>query len=172
MSENGNRNNSDGFRESWAKGSRDWDAEFEDFFNGKREAARARRAKQYGKRVHPEDTGSKGKTGYTWSSAKKEGNLDDETLFGLFASDTAVEIVNLLMRKQHDYGPNSVQNAPYGAVQGLITRLHDKLSRAANLTVNGRTSNNESLRDTFLDIAGYGIIGLMVLDGKFPQAKK
>jgi hypothetical protein len=166
MSENGNGNNGKSPREPWANGGEHWSYEWKEFVKGHRPPADGPKPLPSGNKT------PKSKTGYDWTSAKKEGNLDNETLFGLFASDTATEIVNLLIAKQADYGPNSIQSAPYGAVQGLITRLHDKLSRAANLTVNGRTSNNESLRDTFLDIAGYGIIGLMVLDGKFPKANK
>ena len=107
-----------------------------------------------------------------WTTAKKAGKIDDGTLFGLFTADMATELVNLLVKKQADYGPNSIQNAPYGPMEGLITRLHDKLSRAANITSNSKEINNESLRETFLDIAGYGLIGLLVIDGKFPKATK
>jgi len=43
-------------------------------------------------------------------------------------------------------------------------RMFDKLARINNLVETGATPENESLRDSFLDIANYAIIAMMVLD--------
>ena len=46
---------------------------------------------------------------------------------------------------------------------GLAIRLTDKISRLKNLLINGRNFvKGEGMEDTFLDIANYGIIGLLV----------
>jgi hypothetical protein len=47
--------------------------------------------------------------------------------------------------------------------------MHDKLSRINHLVDNGATPENESLRDSFLDLANYSVIAMMVLDGKWPS---
>lgn len=79
------------------------------------------------------------------------------------------EARDLLMQKHKDYGPKNIANAPGGPLVGLAVRLHDKLARLAHLTRTGaEMPKNESIRDTFIDIANYGVIGLLVLDGDWP----
>lgn len=71
---------------------------------------------------------------------------------------TADGIHKILVRKQNDYGPENIRR--FGR-QGLMVRLHDKVARLENLTELGRTPNNESIEDTFIDIIGYCAIGIM-----------
>jgi hypothetical protein len=81
------------------------------------------------------------------------------------------ELWDILIKKQSDYGPNNIRNAPGGPLNGLQVRLYDKMSRLINLIESGVKPENESLRDTFVDIANYGVIGVMILDNTFPEAK-
>jgi hypothetical protein len=83
--------------------------------------------------------------------------------------DIQDELVALLLKKHDDYGPKNISNAPGGPLNGLNVRMYDKLARLDNLISNGKNPKNESLRDTFLDIANYAIIGLLVLDGKWDK---
>ena len=82
------------------------------------------------------------------------------------------EASDLLVSKQIDYGPNNIQLSPFGPQVGLLVRLQDKLSRAANLITNDINPNHESLRDTFIDILNYGAIGVMLIDGLFPDPEQ
>lgn len=91
--------------------------------------------------------------------------------FELYAGEAYDELYDILISKQNDYGPNNIQNAPGGPLNGLQVRLYDKMSRLINLINSGAKPENESLRDTFVDIANYGVIGMMILDGTFPKAK-
>lgn len=75
---------------------------------------------------------------------------------------------DVLVKKQSDYGPKNIAMAPGGALNGLRVRMHDKLSRINHLIDSGATPENESLRDSFLDLANYSIIAMMVVDGKWP----
>lgn len=79
--------------------------------------------------------------------------------------------VALLLRKHRDYGPKNIADAPGGALNGLRVRMHDKLARINHLIDNGAEAENEPLRDSFLDLANYGLIALMVLDGEWPGAE-
>jgi hypothetical protein len=78
----------------------------------------------------------------------------------------------LLIKKQKDYGPKNISQSPGGPINGLRVRMFDKLARINNLYETGATPENESLRDSFMDIANYGIIALMVLDGEWEGTTK
>ena len=91
--------------------------------------------------------------------------------FELDSLDVYEELWDILIKKQSDYGPNNIRNAPGGPLNGLQVRLYDKMSRLVNLIESGVKPENESLRDTFVDIANYGVIGVMILDNTFPEAK-
>ena len=80
-------------------------------------------------------------------------------------------LFEVLVRKQRDYGPDNIRRSPGGALNGLTVRLYDKIARLNNLISTGATPENESLRDTFIDIANYGVIGIMILDDTFPKSK-
>jgi hypothetical protein len=73
-------------------------------------------------------------------------------------------LAELLIKKQKDYGPKNISDSPGGPLNGLRVRMFDKLARINNLVETGATPENESLRDSFLDIANYAIIAMMVLD--------
>jgi hypothetical protein len=83
--------------------------------------------------------------------------------------DTSNELTQLLLRKHADYGPKNIALAPGGAVNGLRVRMHDKMARINHLVDNNATPENESLEDSFVDLANYAIIGLMVLRGQWPN---
>jgi hypothetical protein len=76
-------------------------------------------------------------------------------------------LAELLIKKQRDYGPKNISQSPGGPINGLRVRMYDKLARINNLYETGATPENESLRDSFMDIANYGIIAMMVLDGQW-----
>lgn len=75
----------------------------------------------------------------------------------------------LLLRKHRDYGPSNIANAPGGALNGLRVRMHDKIARINHLIDAGQDPENESLRDSFMDLANYAVIALMVIDDEWPR---
>lgn len=79
------------------------------------------------------------------------------------------ETYQVLVKKQLDYGPFNISRSPGGPLNGLRVRMHDKLARINHLIDTGATPENESLRDSFLDLANYSIIAMMVLDQKWPS---
>ena len=82
------------------------------------------------------------------------------------------EMYEMFARKHMDYGLNNIalggdivnnSNDKKFSLTGLCIRLTDKISRLKNLLVNGRSFvEGEGMEDTFIDIANYGIIGLLV----------
>lgn len=77
---------------------------------------------------------------------------------------------NLLLKKHKDYGPTNISRSPGGPLNGLRVRMWDKTARLNHLIDNGATPENESLRDSFLDLLNYSAIALMVLDSKWPES--
>lgn len=72
------------------------------------------------------------------------------------------DMVNLLVRKQHDYGHGNINN--FGII-GIAIRSCDKIARIKNLV--GKDAKNEPLTDSYLDLVGYAVIAGMYHDGTF-----
>lgn len=79
------------------------------------------------------------------------------------------EAESLLLRKHKDYGPLNISGSPGGPLNGLRVRMHDKLARINNLIDSGATPENESLRDSFIDMANYALIAMLVIDGDWEK---
>ena len=89
------------------------------------------------------------------------------------------EQYEMFARKHLDYGLNNIalggdivnnSDDKQFSLTGLCIRLTDKISRLKNLLVNGRSFvEGEGMEDTFIDIANYGIIGLLVGRNKWKK---
>ena len=106
-------------------------------------------------------------TSNSLASAKEIKHMEGLEKFSSQVFKHTEELAYLLIKKQHDYGPKNIANAPGGPLNGLRVRIFDKISRINHLVDTGATPENESLRDSFMDLANYGIIALMVLDGEW-----
>jgi hypothetical protein len=97
---------------------------------------------------------------------KKELNNKEQRLTDLKFNfyDISDELLTIMLNKNEDYGPDNILKSPGGAINGLNVRLFDKVARLNNLISNNKIPNNESVRDTLIDIANYAIIGLLVVD--------
>jgi elongation factor P--beta-lysine ligase len=70
------------------------------------------------------------------------------------------EALELFKKKNVDYGDAF---ASYGTI-GILIRIQDKLKRFISITKNGvNLVNDESLRDTLIDLHNYSAMGLMLL---------
>ena len=71
------------------------------------------------------------------------------------------EGLELFKRKNADYGDSF---ANYGPV-GVIVRMGDKIQRLSSVSKNGVVLvNNESLRDTLIDLHNYAAMAIMLMD--------
>lgn len=77
-------------------------------------------------------------------------------------SDVVMEISDLLVRKQKDYGHKNILE--FGEF-GCLVRTNDKVARLKNLST--REGLNESIDDSWKDLAGYSILALMLRRGTF-----
>ena len=79
--------------------------------------------------------------------------------------EVAHRIATTVISKQHDYGHDNIMAFKE---QGLVVRLSDKVARLKNLLwTNIDAPKNEPIEDTFIDVAGYAIIGLMLANNTF-----
>lgn len=74
-------------------------------------------------------------------------------------SDTVAALRDTLIRKNKDYGNSSIKN---GGLVGNYVRMSDKVSRIENLS-SKKSANYESISDTWLDLAGYAVLGIIIL---------
>jgi hypothetical protein len=103
-----------------------------------------------------------------------EGNEELMGGFAEFQFEQALEHIflqgiDLLVQKHRDYGPKNISESPGGPLNGLRVRMWDKLARINHLVDNNATPENESLRDSFIDLMNYSAIAVMVLDEDWPQ---
>lgn len=72
-------------------------------------------------------------------------------------------LAELLIKKRRDYG---VQNMKKHGHFGVLVRIDDKVSRLNSL-YNSAETHFESISDTFLDLAGYAIIGKLMEENRY-----
>lgn len=71
------------------------------------------------------------------------------------------EALELFTRKNADYGDAF---AKFGVI-GVLMRIEDKIQRALSITKNGiNLVDDETLRDTMIDLHNYSAMTMMLLD--------
>jgi hypothetical protein len=77
-------------------------------------------------------------------------------------------LAQLMDRKQQDYGSSNIS---LNGELGVMVRSQDKVSRLRNLLTKEMKGdlavNNESVEDSWADLANYGVIGLLLRSGKW-----
>ena len=76
----------------------------------------------------------------------------------------------LFCKKQKDYGPKNIsvgtnlepEEEGKLALTGLWFRMNDKMQRFQQIVINNQEPENESLTDTFMDLANYALIAQLV----------
>lgn len=91
-----------------------------------------------------------------------------EDPFEVAVYQAKVREAQLLLSKHRDYGPKNISMSPGGPLNGLAVRLWDKIARLHNLNQQDSEVQFESLHDTGMDIANYGTIATLVIDGEWP----
>jgi len=81
-----------------------------------------------------------------------------KTITGRRALEVAFDCVRVIDAKQQDYGPRNISD--FGE-HGILVRTNDKVQRLRHLSQSAGEPNNESIDDSWLDIANYGIIAQM-----------
>ena len=71
-----------------------------------------------------------------------------------------------LIKKNHDYGDDNIGVL---GVKGIFVRMHDKIARLKTLVWlrEDIKVTDESANDTFMDLANYSIIAIILSKGKW-----
>ena len=90
-------------------------------------------------------------------------SLELKTDMGREIVKVALECMKLFDDKQQDYGSTNISAS--GEI-GVAVRLQDKVSRMRHILLKQMCGengvNNESLADTYQDVANYGMIGMVL----------
>lgn len=81
--------------------------------------------------------------------------------------DITDEMNALYERKNHDYGNSFSETFRKLGIISAATRMLDKMNRIVSIvTKDQQKVNDESLRDTLIDIANYAVMTIMEIDKK------
>jgi len=75
------------------------------------------------------------------------------------------EVRDVMVERGKKYGPGNIQE--FGEL-GVLVRLSDKLARLRHTTQN---FGDETTTDSWVDVIGYGLIGLAWSRGDWPGSK-
>ena len=103
---------------------------------------------------------------HRWVHPSDQG-LDPAFVFNVMSVfDEAQEV---LLGRHRDYGPSNIANAYPDPMTALVVRMGDKMERIKHiLKTEGEAVYGERLRDSWIDLANYALIGLLVQDRKWP----
>lgn len=92
--------------------------------------------------------------------------MDEEkiTYYEESLEDICVRLMQLLVKKHKDYGTGNLLK--FGSF-GILVRVSDKVERLINLHNKPEAVENETILDTWMDVAGYALQAIMMLEGTF-----
>lgn len=73
-------------------------------------------------------------------------------------------LTDLYTRKNHDYGDSFAKSYQEWGLAMPCIRLDDKLNRLKSLAKNSAQVQDESIRDTLLDLANYAIMTVIEME--------
>lgn len=76
------------------------------------------------------------------------------------------ELLKTFLKKHKDYGKGNILSI---RELGIAMRITEKVERAKNLLMKGTKPTNESLEDTWTDIAVYAVIAKLLSRGHFEE---
>ena len=70
----------------------------------------------------------------------------------------------IYVNKNHDYGDSFGETFRKLGIISAVTRITDKTNRLQSLCIKRQKINDESIRDTLMDLANYAIMTIIELD--------
>jgi len=76
------------------------------------------------------------------------------------------ELLAMFIGKHKDYGKDNILDT---GELGIAFRVNDKLKRLQHIHSSGKTPSNESIDETWVDIAVYAVIAVLLRNGQFKK---
>lgn len=99
---------------------------------------------------------------------------NDKTLSNTSAhqfKDIAKGMIETYVRKNHDYGNSFDKSLNKFGLVASVVRIGDKMNRIESLVQKKAMVQDESIRDTLLDMANYAIMTVMWIDNQHKSCK-
>lgn len=99
---------------------------------------------------------------------------NDKTLSNTSAhqfKDIAKGMIETYVRKNHDYGNSFDKSLDKFGLVASVVRIGDKMNRIESLVQKEAMVQDESIRDTLLDMANYAIMTVMWMDNQHKSCK-
>lgn len=99
---------------------------------------------------------------------------NDKTLSNTSAhqfKDIAKGMIETYVRKNHDYGNSFDKSLDKFGLVASVVRIGDKMNRIESLVQKKAMVQDESIRDTLLDMANYAIMTVMWMDNQHKSCK-
>lgn len=77
----------------------------------------------------------------------------------------------IYVNKNHDYGDSFGDTFRKLGIISAVTRITDKTNRLQSLCIKRQKVNDESIRDTLMDLANYAIMTIIELDEEKERIK-
>ena len=76
------------------------------------------------------------------------------------------EMIELYEKKNHDYGDSFGETYQKLGLISAVTRITDKVNRLQSLSTKEQKINDESIRDTLIDLADYAVMTIIEMDNE------
>lgn len=76
------------------------------------------------------------------------------------------ELLELFLKKHQDYGKGNILA---NGELGIAMRVSEKIERLKHLLISGNTPSNESIEETWKDIAVYSTIAILLKRSQFQE---
>lgn len=96
----------------------------------------------------------------------KQATPSEPTFLDEAFAQLCTRLLETFVRKHRDYGKGNILDT---GELGIIFRINDKIRRLQHLTQNQQAPENESIEETWIDIAVYAIIAIMLRKGWFQK---
>ena len=74
------------------------------------------------------------------------------------------EMLELYKKKNHDYGDSFGETYQKLGLISAVTRISDKVNRLQSLSTKEQKINDESIRDTLIDLADYAVMTIVEME--------
>jgi hypothetical protein len=76
----------------------------------------------------------------------------------------SLELLQMFLKKHRDYGKGNILK---NGELGIAMRVSEKIERLKHLLMTQQVPSNESIEETWIDVAVYGIIAILLRRGQF-----